>query len=130
MLTLPLPARRKNVQPPGAPNVDRLERPKGEEPTPMTQINAHVESEGLQLESLPRKRNLEKSALSSSARRRIDRRGGRQRVWYRTTGLWSVGLSLQLGDYRRANHRERRHGTECRIDALDDNSVTNTSAVS
>jgi hypothetical protein len=45
----------------------------------MTQINAHVEGEGLQLASLPRKRNLEKSVLSSSARRRVDRRG-RQRV--------------------------------------------------
>jgi hypothetical protein len=127
MLTLPGTRASKKCSP-GAPNVDRLERPKGEKPIPMTQINARVESEGLQLESLLGKRNLEKKcavvfgtpAVRSAA---VAKESGRR------TGPWSVGLSLNLGLSPGKSPRAAAR-TECWIDALKDNSVTNISAVS
>jgi len=61
----------------------------------MRQINAHVESEGVQLESLLRAQSREKCAVvfgTPAARSpAVAKECGRR------TGLWSVELSLQLG---------------------------------
>jgi hypothetical protein len=82
----------------------------------MTQINAHVESEGLQLESLLRKRNLEKKGgvvfgtpVVRSARRSpksLLRMAHRSLVGRTKSPTWR----LSPGKSQRA-----RHGTECWI---------------